>query len=652
MKTILFVAIFIFLILTSGMAQNIPDRNLDSKLEAQYKAERLARIIQLEGQKSANQDLYDVKHYDLNLFIDDSAKQISGSVTILSEVVNQSINSMEVNLLNNMITDSITSKDARLSFNHSNNVIKINLNNNYQPGDFFSVKIYYHGRPQQSGFGAFGFDSHNGQPMVWSLSEPFGARNWWPCKDFPSDKADSADIRITVPSNLIVASNGTLRSEIEHEGYMTYWWHESYPIVTYLISVAIHPYYVYSDHYHYSANDSMEVRFYIFPDQVSTMRSAYAKTVRMIEIFSTIFGEYPFIREKYGHAQFMGGANMEHQTITSLVSRTEGTIAHELAHQWWGDYITCENFHEIWLNEGFATYSEALYYEREYGKDEFWKEVESNKYYGGGTIYVEDLSSTSIIFNHDRTYRKASWILHMLRHVVGDENFFKILKEYYNESHLRYGTATTDDFRATCERVSGINLERFFYQWLYEEYFPTYSYTWSWKQNGTNYDIQLHIEQKQTNFTFWMPIDVTVTTFSGEQTFVVWDSLQSQIFHLTVPVKPLNVELDKGNWILRQVQKPSTNPGDDIPDRYVLEQNYPNPFNQSTEIIFRLPERAKVKLEIFDLLGQKITTIVNQEFSVGSHKVTWNTNGAASGMYFYKLRSLNFSKTRKMTLVR
>ncbi len=652
MKTILFVAIFIFLILTSGMAQNIPDRNLDSKLEAQYKAERLARIIQLEGQKSANQDLYDVKHYDLNLFIDDSAKQISGSVTILSEVVNQSINSMEVNLLNNMITDSITSKDARLSFNHSNNVIKINLNNNYQPGDFFSVKIYYHGRPQQSGFGAFGFDSHNGQPMVWSLSEPFGARNWWPCKDFPSDKADSADIRITVPSNLIVASNGTLRSEIEHEGYMTYWWHESYPIVTYLISVAIHPYYVYSDHYHYSANDSMEVRFYIFPDQVSTMRSAYAKTVRMIEIFSTIFGEYPFIREKYGHAQFMGGANMEHQTITSLVSRTEGTIAHELAHQWWGDYITCENFHEIWLNEGFATYSEALYYEREYGKDEFWKEVESNKYYGGGTIYVEDLSSTSIIFNHDRTYRKASWILHMLRHVVGDENFFKILKEYYNESHLRYGTATTDDFRATCERVSGINLERFFYQWLYEEYFPTYSYTWSWKQNSTNYDIQLHIEQKQTNFTFWMPIDVTVTTFSGEQTFVVWDSLQSQIFHLTVPVKPLNVELDKGNWILRQVQKPSTNPGDDIPDRYVLEQNYPNPFNQSTEIIFRLPERAKVKLEIFDLLGQKITTIVNQEFSVGSHKVTWNANGVASGIYFYKLRSLNFSKTRKMTLVR
>ncbi|MCI0494253.1 M1 family metallopeptidase, partial [candidate division KSB1 bacterium] len=556
MNRILIVCIILLSTINSVLAQDISDR----KLEAQYKAERLTKILQMESQKTANQDFYDVKHYDLDLTIDVQGKQILGTVTILSEVVGQAISQMDVNLLSGMTVDGVKLKNTNVTFQHRDDIITIALDKTYQPGELIKVSITYHGRPEQSGFGAFGFDTHNGQPMIWSLSEPFGARNWWPCKDFPSDKADSADIRVTVPKNLIVASNGNLRSEIEQGNLKTYWWHESYPIVTYLVSVAIHPFFVYSDYYHYSATDSMEVRFYVYPDQVDLVRSPYAKVVDMIKIFADIYGEYPFIREKYGHAQFEGGANMEHQTLSSMVSRNETTIAHELAHQWWGDYITCENFHEIWLNEGFATYSEALYLERYYGRDAFWQEVASNKYFGGGTIYVSDLSSTSSIFNYNRTYRKASWILHMLRHVVGDENFFKILKDYYNDSHLSYGTATTDDFQAICERVSGIDLEKYFYQWLHEEYFPTYSYAWSATQNGANYDIQLQIEQLQQNHTFWMPIDVTVTTASGETTFVVWDSLATQTFNLTAASEPFRIELDKYNWILKQVQEPLINP--------------------------------------------------------------------------------------------
>lgn len=888
MNRIFIVCIILLTTINFGITQEVSDR----QLEAQYKAERLTKIMQMESQKTANQDFYDVKHYDLDLTIDVPGKQILGIVTVLAEVVGQSISQMDVNLLSSMTVDGVKIKNASTSYQHRNDLIEITLDKIYQPGELFTVSIDYHGRPEQSGFGAFGFDTHNGQPMIWSLSEPFGARNWWPCKDFPSDKADSADIRVTVPKNLIVASNGNLISEIEHDNLKTYWWHESYPIVTYLISVAIHPFYVYSDYYHYSATDSMEVRFYVYPDQVNLVRSPYAKVVDMIKIFADIYGEYPFIREKYGHAQFEGGANMEHQTLSSMVSRNETTIAHELAHQWWGDYITCENFHEIWLNEGFAVYSEALYLERYYGNDAFWQEVESNKYFGDGTIYVYDLSSTSSIFNYNRTYRKASWILHMLRHVVGDENFFKILKEYYNECHLRYGTATTDDFRAVCERVSGINLEKYFHQWRFEEYFPTYSYAWSWKQNGANYDIQLQIEQMQQNHTFWMPIDVSITTAAGETTIVVWDSLETQTFNLTIASEPLRIELDKYNWILKQVQEPIVAPtfdsgillvngvswstygseirnayqtkafwgnypisfwdcfplpmggypstlpsplghgkvpadilgkfstiiwignnydGDiaswtetsilqylksggnvllmtrmgqdfidsdlqaylgitwaekaenqisncvadfpglmdmsmtgnqtyngvfntdlatseskllfketksfstsrglgvwrkpvnggtfrveggqfvfisgrpyrynpnqlkanvefmlenffqeskttdssdnhaNIPTEYALGQNYPNPFNPSTEIVFALPEKARVQVEIFDMLGRKVTTIVNKELPAGRHTAKWNANGIASGVYFYKISSAKFTKTRKMVLVR
>jgi len=892
MNRIIIVSLILFSTINFSRAQDYYDPHHDGKLEAQYKAERLARISEFQNQQTANQDRYDVKHYDLDLTIDVTGKQIRGTVTILSEVVEQAISQMDVNLLSSMTVDAVTVENASASFQHRNDIIQITLNKTYQPGELFRVAITYRGRPQQTGFGAFGFDTYNGQPMIWSLSEPFGARNWWPCKDFPSDKADSADIRVTVPKNLIVASNGNLRSETELGGLKTYWWHESYPIVTYLISVAIYPYYVYSDYYRYSATDSMEVRFYVYPDQINLVRAPYAKVVDMIKIFADIYGEYPFIREKYGHAQFQGGANMEHQTISSMVSRNETTIAHELAHQWWGDYITCENFHEIWLNEGFATYSEALYLERYYGKNEFWQEVESNKYFGGGTVYVYDLSNTSLIFNYNRTYRKASWILHMLRHVVGDENFFKILKEYYNESHLRYGTATTDDFRAVCERVSGINLEKYFYQWLYEEYFPTYSYSWNWKQHGENYDIQLQIDQLQHNQTFWMPIDVTITSAAGETTIVVWDSLPTQTFNLTVQSEPIRIELDKYNWILKQVQEPIVAPTFDtgillvngvswntygseirnayqskafwgsypisfwdcfplpmggypatlpaplgrgkvpadvlgkfstiiwignnydgdlspwtetsifqylksggnlllmtrmgqnfinadlraylgitwaegaenqinnciaeypglqnmnltgtqtynavfnsnlttnessllftettsfamkrglgvwrkpanggtfradggrfayisgrpyrynsnhlkanvefilenffqeskttdssqnhnsIPTIYELEQNYPNPFNPGTEIIFQLPENAKIQLEVFDMLGRKMATLVNEYLTAGRYTVTWNADGFASGVYFYRINSTNFTKTRKMVLVR
>lgn len=646
MKKVIFAAIIILSIANLSMGQEISDR----KLEAQHKAELLNRIMQMESRKTTNQDCYDVKHYDLNLNIDIPGKQISGTVTILSQVVDQSLSQMDVNLLNGMIVESVKMQNMPVSFRHQNDIIQITLDKSYQSGELFSVSITYQGQPQQSGFGAFGFDTHNEQPMIWSLSEPFGARNWWPCKDFPSDKADSADIRITVPNDLIVASNGILRSETEQAGLKTYWWHEGYPIVTYLVSVAIHPYFVYSDYYHYSATDSLEVRYYIYPDQINMIRSAYAKTVRMIDIFSQVFGEYPFIREKYGHAQFMGGANMEHQTITSLVSRSEGTIVHELAHQWWGDYITCNDFHHIWLNEGFATYSEAIYYEREYGENEFWQEVESNKYFGDGTIYVADLSSTSNIFNYNRSYRKASWVLHMLRHVVGDENFFKILQEYYKDSKLRYGTATTDDFRAVCERVSGINLEKFFHQWIYEEYFPSYSYSWRSTAGGSSYNIQLEIQQLQENYTFWMPIDVTITTTHGEQPFVVGDSLPAQVFNLTVSAEPTKIELDRYNWILKTVQEPIDD--GNLPVNYELEQNYPNPFDPVTEIAFHLPEPAKVQLEIFNLPGLRVATLLNEELPPGRYSVKWHANRFAAGVYFYKLHSSNYSKTKKMILLR
>lgn len=248
---------------------------------------------------------------------------------------------------------------------------------------------------------------------------------------------------------------------------------------------------------------------------------------------------------------------MEHQTCTSfgINYMNEPTYAHELAHQWWGDMITCDSFHHIWLNEGFATYCEALWFENAYPPTTASDyQMSNNQYLGPGTVFVEDPQSQPI-FDQGLSYKKGSWILHMLRHVVGDSIFFDISRTYYASPEHQYGTATTEEFQAISEQVSGMNLKKFFHQWIYEEYFPQYSFSWQWVQSGSEYNIALEIQQTQTNHIFWMPIDVTISTANGETTFVVWDSLQTQSFQLSVSSAPTKLEIDKNNWILKLIQE-------------------------------------------------------------------------------------------------
>ncbi|MDZ7260586.1 MAG: M1 family aminopeptidase [candidate division KSB1 bacterium] len=623
------------------------------KQQVHRNAQRLAQLRLCERLKTPNQEAFDVKYYLLDLQIDPLNQMISGFVTLLAQVVRNSLDQVELNFLSSMTVDSASVAGHPVNFVHASDLILISLDKTYSLGELVQVKVAYHGQPQRSGFGAFGFDEHNGKPMIWSLSEPFGARNWWPCKDVPSDKADSVDIKVTVPSNLIVASNGWLRATIDQDGTKTYWWHEGYPIATYLVSVAIYEYLTFSDYYKYSDTDSMEVQFYVFPDHYEALKNNYAKTVGMIEIFSELFGPYPFFKEKYGHAEFLWGGGMEHQTITSLGGWSEGLIAHELAHQWWGDMVTCRDFHHIWLNEGFATYAEALYYDRKYGQQAYWDEVNSNQYFGGGTIYVSNLSSVNNIFHYGRSYQKASWVLHMLRHVVGDSTFFRILKTYYADPRFQYRTAVTEEFRELCEEVSGFNLKPFFHQWIYEEYFPVYSYSWTWLEKENSYTILLQIEQTQTNtIVFHMPIDVTVQTESGDTTLVVWDSLRTQSFEFSLKSKPRALLLDKDGWILKGLDAPRQ-----LLTSYVLHQNYPNPFHQMTTIKYELPEASQVKLAIYNLLGQEVITLVDGFQMRGYYPISWDRRDARgrmvpSGIYFYRLSTERVQKMRKMIILR
>ncbi len=568
--------------MTAGAQPSVqPERPGDiSDQVARAKARFFERMEALSTEPTPNQSRYDVSYYFLDLNIDPSTETVSGSVRMDATVVDGPLSEVDVDLYSNMTIDSVTSSAGELTFSHANDIVTVIVDRAYSTGEAFSFTITYHGTPSASA-GAFAFDTYDGKDMIWSLSEPFGARTWWPCKDYPDDKADSVDIWVTVPADLIVASNGTLRATIDNGSTETYRWHEKYPIATYLVSVAIHPYIVYSDYYHYSPTDSMEIRHYVFESHYPYVVENYGKVPDMIELLASLYGEYPFLDEKYGQAEFTWGGGMEHQTITSLWGWNEYLILHELSHQWWGDMITCETFNHIWLNEGFATYSEALWAENTYGWDEYKKQMEYAKYYGPGTIYVPDLSDWNRIFDPDLSYDKASWVLHMLRGIVGDSTFFEILHTYYS-SQYQYGSCATEEFKDICEQVSGRDLDAFFHEWIYEEGFPHYSYAWSYQPSGDTYEISLTIDQLQENWIFWMPIEVTVTTAHGETTFVIEDSLASQQFTLVVNDEPVDLELDKDEWILRLV---SEEMADATFDRGILVVNGVSWSTYGTEII-------------------------------------------------------------------
>jgi len=522
--------------------------------EAASKNAMAKGLLAAEAAKTLNQAQYDVHHYDLDLDLDPAAHVLTGTVTVTAEVTGSAISAMDLNLTLNMAVSVATAGGSNVTTSRSGAVLTVNLDRTYTTGETVVVAVTYSGNPAG---GAFGWDSFGGQHMIWTLSEPYGARNWWPCKDLNSDKADSVDIRVTVPDNLIVASNGLMVSDVDNGATRTFHWKSNYPIATYLVSLAIHPYTRYSDWYSpQGGGDPMEVQYFIYPDHVGWVEPTYDLTVPMIDVFAQAYGEYPFVDEKYGHAEFTWGGGMEHQTLTSMGGWSEDLISHELAHQWWGDMVTCEDFGHIWLNEGFATWSEAYWAEQYYDFARYQQYMDYASYYGPGTIFVED-PLTENIFDGNLSYNKGSWIVHMLRGVLGDADFFAGLA-LYRANHL-YGSATTEQLQSALETVSGRDLTAFFQQWIYGEYFPIYSYGWvTGPQPG---EITVTITQEQINTgLFTMPIRLRVNTTGGSMDFKVENSQAVEDHVLTVTGTVANVELDPDRWILRQVRTEVTDP--------------------------------------------------------------------------------------------
>jgi hypothetical protein len=499
---------------------------------------------------------FDATYYSLDLKIDHVAQQVAGHVTMYARSTVPGFFQPTLNLLDPLLVDSVQSGGVNIPYTFSGGFINATLPVAYDVGQTFEMTVFYHGHPTVGGFQGFEFGTHSGVPMISTLSEPYLAQSWWPCKDTPSDKADSVDTRTTVSSSFYVVSNGTLRDSIDNgNGTTTYSWHESYPITTYLVSLAITNYARFDRWYHYGA-DSMPVRFYSYPELLSGAQSSWPVCVDQIGLYASLFGEYPFVREKYGIAHFTWGGAMEHQTASSFTSSTFGfdqyVVTHELAHQWWGDMVTCRDWHHIWLNEGFASYCEALWAEHLGGTAGYKNYMAGMTYLQGGRIYIDDTTNVNNIFD-SRVYDKGAWVLHMLRGIIGDSAFFATMRAYYSDPARQYKDAVTEDFRDIAEAVSGRDLTWFFQDWIYGYYYPKYmaSFVSEPREDG-RFNVNIHLRQYQSTLpqVFRMPVPLQLRNATLSDTVVLWNDQREQDYLVVMDFSPTSAVVDPANWIL------------------------------------------------------------------------------------------------------
>jgi len=567
----LFLVPIIFLILAIGsLAADrlaVPDQNLTPaqihSIMGKAKAEKLAltrAAYKMAPAGPYNVTNYDVTFYRIELKVDVPTTTIYGNVKMAAKSLVSGLDTVDVDFDATLTIDSIYTDDgSRLNYTFAGYRLTVALDHPYDLDSQFSFTVRYHGTPTTGGFQAFSFAWYGSVPVVSSLSEPYYAHTWWPCKDRPDDKADSLDIFVTCDTALYCASNGTLLDTVNNgDGTKTFSYKVRYPIATYLFSVAISKYAVWRNYYYYGTGDSMEIVYHPYSDLYGYSLSHWAITPYAIGVFANLFGQYPFINEKYGMANFEWGGGMEHQTVTSMsgdwFGYYEPVVVHELSHQWWGDMITCNNWHDIWLNEGFASYCEALYYEVKSGEAQYHSYMAGMDYPYGGTIYIYDTTNVNVIFG-SIVYDKGAWVLHMLRHIVGDSTFFDILRTYYN-SQYKFKDVTSDQLRELCETVSGKDLAYFFNEWLYGTYRPTYQWTYMNELDPSDgkYWTFVSLEQTQSSppLVFTMPVDLKFTfSVADTATTTIFNDVRRAVYIFKNDVPPIDMALDPDAWILK-----------------------------------------------------------------------------------------------------
>ncbi|WP_341227847.1 M1 family aminopeptidase [uncultured Arcticibacterium sp.] len=622
---------FLFFLVTTHLAdaQNYFDENLscfDSKIRiTEDKLSKLKVAYPGDGN-------IDVTYYFLDIKIEPSTRYLKGSVQIDFQPLVENLSDISLDLEESYTVDSVVYKNERLGFIQETAQIKINFPAPLVLNDVpASIKVYYQGTtPSLRDKIGLAYTTHgNNQPVIWTLSEPYDAPLWWPCVDNPADKADSCDVWLTLPSFYTAVSQGVLVDLLENtDGTNTAKWKHRYPIAHYLISIAASNYQLLERSFTYGETAAMPVLDYVYPEIANDPRLSplLDETVEMLSVFSEAFGEYPFIKEKYGHAMFGFGGGMEHQTISSMGTFNTGLIAHELVHQWFGDKVTCKTWRDIWVNEAFAEFGSYYFTEKSEGKAAYNSEVSlamNGAKFVNGTVAIENTSSVNEIFNFAKTYQKGSVVVHMLRGVLGDDVFFKTLKEFQN-TEFAYGNASIEDFKAVAERVSGEDLTYFFDEWLFGTGYPKYFFGWEQTEDNTAWLSIIHSGSEDTEL-FTMPVELSLTFKDGssriEKVFVDANTMIVSLDNLEGELS--SIVFDPNNLILKDLSLGSFVPALGTQEEIGFSL-YPNP----TDGLLKFNTSGKTPYSF------KIHNTNGKTMGAGQTDVPLNVKYLPSGRYF------------------
>ncbi|HMS33522.1 MAG TPA: M1 family aminopeptidase [Ignavibacteria bacterium] len=669
MKKILPV-IIILLLTSSNIFSQIEDKKgSDECSRKKLSMKNLPQLFEQDSQNSPKHK-FDVLNYKINVdirncFISPYPKNFNGSVTVTFRV-DSALNSVQLNAVNTSIVVNSVSL-AGNSFTHTGNILTVNLDRTYNAGETVQVKIdYTHQNVSDQAFNVSG-------GMVFTDCEPEGARKWFPCYDKPSDKA-TLDLTAKVPANVRLGSNGRLNDSLVTGDTIYYHWISRDPVATYLtVMSAKVNYNLDIVYWHKLSNpaDSIPIRFYY--NSGENVTSIKQKIIPMMTFYSQKFGEHAF--EKNGFAtlnsQFSWGG-MENQTLTSLCPNCwgENLISHEFGHQWFGDLITCGTWADIWLNEGFATYLEALWLENTSGYTAYKNDINSDAsgYLSsnpGWPMYNPSWAVTTPgvneLFNTAITYNKGACVLHMLRYTLGDSVFFNAIKSYATDSAggYKYNSSVTDDFTSKISTVAGQDMSWFVNQWVKEPNHPVYQNYYNFLQAaGSNWDVKFTARQTQTNSVFHkMPLVIKVGFSTGSDTLIRFmNDANNQLFVFTFNRQPTSLVFDPNNDIvLKQASLilGVSSPENEIAGEYSLSQNYPNPFNPATFINYHLKEFSSMNLVIYDIYGKSIQTIINEDQPAGNYEVQFDGSNYPSGVYYCRMKvNGNLIDTKRMVLIK
>jgi aminopeptidase N len=623
---------------------------------AAHKASRPAvRKSRASNNAVALMSKYDVTSYHLNIECQTNTLFVRGNVIIAARAIND-LDSFAFELHGNHNIDSVVYNGAQITVVHPNDEAYALLPSTIPAGTAFSITIYYNGTAPQGSSAAIGnaYSQDNspswGNEVVWSLSQPYFAHEWWPCKQFLQDKADSCKVYITTADSNMAGSNGVLVGvDVLPGNQKRYRWHNNSVIDYYLISVAVSQYVDYS--YKVPVNsgaDSVLYQNFVYNNSgtLPYFKSQIDSCGLMITYLDSLLTPYPYKDIKYGHCMAPFGGGMEHQTMTSLGSFSFDIDGHELMHQWFGDHVTCRTWRDIWINEGWASYGEFLVRARFRGPISGGNKIRSFhnsvKSLPGGSIYTTDTSNARV-FDSRLSYSKGGAVIHTLRFYLGDSLFFAATNNFLNQ----YGNATAsiNEFKASAEATTGMNLTNYFNEWIFGEGYPIYS--GQYNSNGTVATIKLtHTTSTSVTPLFTGPLELKLYTTTGDTTVKVNVQSNTEYYSFFTPRTITGVMVDPNNWICDDTVSFTANETlfplgmSSIANQQVIVA--PNP--AQTQVV--ITGQGLASCQLYTIAG----ALIKQEALKGNSTVL-NVANVKAGTYLVRITMLDGSVSTQKLLI-